>query len=69
MYAARQATPVDEERRIRRRMRLDLHLCAKKSPTLAKTLLCGALLFSAGFCVGWVALRLWPGLNRRAFCF
>ncbi len=61
MSSAHQATPVDEECRIRRRMRLDFHLCAKKSPTLAKTLLCGALLVSGGFCLGWAALRLWAG--------
>ncbi len=70
MSAALKATPVDEERRIRRRMRVDLHLCAKKSrPALWMTLLYNASLLTGGFCLGWGMFRLWLRLNRRMFCF
>ncbi len=68
MSAALKATPVDEEHRIRRGMRVDLHLCAKKS-TLGMTLLCNALLLTGGFCLGWGMFRLWPRLNRHFVSF
>jgi hypothetical protein len=62
MSAAVQMTPADEERRIRRGMRFDLKSCARKTrPTLARTLLCGALVFSGGFCLGWAAFRFLRG--------
>ncbi len=60
----------DEERRIRRGMRVDQHLCAKESrSTLWMTLLCNALLLTGGICLGWGMFRFWPRLNRRVLCF
>ena len=50
----------DEERRIRRAMRLKPNLLAQKTPrTLAPTMVSGAALLAGGFCLGWKAFRVW----------
>ncbi len=70
MSAALKATSVDEERRIRQGMRVDLHLRGKKSrPALWTTLMRNALLLTGGFCLGWGMFRLRPRFNRRMSCF
>ncbi len=66
---ASQPSPVDEERRMRRAMRVGSELWAKNSrPTVPATLLRSALLVAGGFCLGWGALRFWPRFHGRVFC-
>lgn len=50
----------DEERRIRRAMRLKLDLPAKTTRrTLPTTMVGGAALLAGGVCLGWKAFRIW----------
>jgi hypothetical protein len=49
---------LDEERRIRRGMRLDPKAWAKTAKRPPQ-LLRGALLLTGGFCLGWEAFRFW----------
>lgn len=49
----------DDERRIRRAMRLNPGLWASKTRrTLPATMVGGAALLAGGFCLGWKAFRL-----------
>jgi hypothetical protein len=52
--------PVDEERRIRRRMRLNAKTWSTKSSrALLPRIVRGSVLLAGGFCLGWTAFRFW----------
>jgi hypothetical protein len=52
--------PVDEERRIRRGMRLNVKDWSKKTTrALPPAIIGGAALLAGGFCLGWGAFKIW----------
>ncbi len=58
--AAMALSVAEEERRIRRKMRLDPRMASSETKrVLSGTLVRGALLLTGGFCLGWGAFRVW----------
>jgi hypothetical protein len=54
--------PADEERRIRRGMRLKARTWSKRTNrVLPPAIIGGAALLTGGFCLGWKAFRFWRG--------
>jgi hypothetical protein len=50
----------DDESRIRRAMRVNPALWARKTGhTVGKTVVAGAALLASGFCLGWKAFKFW----------